>query len=84
MFEIIVGLIALVFLYRVFQKRNEADQGSSILPFLDEEFRKNQSKSENDYYDWEIEANDGFRSSSKDPIDEAGDDFFDEEPFHHD
>ncbi len=84
MLEIIVGLIVLVFFYRVFPKKSESDRESLILPFLDEDARTNGSKPKNEYYDWGDEDGDDFTSNGEDSIGEADADLFDEESFHHD
>jgi hypothetical protein len=78
MFEIFVGLVALAILYRLFPKRNKADSESSILPFLDEEFCSDDSKSENEFYDWAHDKNEDVRLTGKTPNDFVDNDGFEE------
>jgi len=78
MFEILVGLAALAILYRMLPKSDKTGDESSILPFLDEEFRNDDSKSKNDYYDWDDNLKDEFHSADDNDIDDSVDDYFEQ------
>lgn len=77
MFEILVGFIALVVLYRIFPgKRNGTESKETILPFLEDEFLKDKNQPEGEYYDWADDVEDGFVSADEDSFGDAGDELF--------
>lgn len=77
MFEIIVGFIALVVLYRIFPgKNNSTGSNDTILPFLEDDRLDDNKQKKGDYYDWAEDIEDDIESNDADHFEDAGDDYF--------